>query len=167
MIAGFSLELIRTVAIIIQALAIIAATGGVFLTWKQVRLTKEQVELRKDQSTTEFENELAQEYRKISREIPVKAFLGDELSECEEQKYFREFYSYIDLSNEQVFLRHEGRVSSETWENWAEGIESNLQKNAFQNAWNEIKERSEGSFSELRRLENEGFDSDPQKWDEI
>ena len=165
--AGVSLELIRTVATAVQALVVLAATIGVFLTWEQVRLTKEQVELRKGQSTTEFENQLAREYRNISRNLPVKALLGDKLDESEQKEHLRDFYSYIDLSNEQVFLRFEGEVSAGTWENWAAGIESHLDRVAFKNAWEEIKERSGDNFSELRKLEKEGFDSDPYDWGEI
>lgn len=161
------MELVRTVATAVQALVVLAATIGVFLTWKQVRLTREQVELRKGQSTAEFENQLAREYRNISRDLPVEALLGDELSNSKQDEYLRGFYSYIDLSNQQVFLRFEGEVSAGTWENWAAGIESHLERVAFEIAWEEIKERSGDNFSELRRLEKEGFDSDPYNWEKI
>lgn len=171
MLSGSTLELIRTVAIGIQALVVVAAMIGVFLTKKQVKLTRNQVELRKDQATTEFENQLAREYRNISREIPVEALLGEKISESKYKKNLKHFHSYIDLSNEQIFLRFQGRVSKETWKNWSDGIESHLDRVAFERAWKDIKNRSETegreNFSELRRLENEDFDSDPYDWDVI
>jgi hypothetical protein len=34
----------------------------------------------------------------------------------------RVFYRYIDLTNQQVFRRRQGRITSETWHNWCEGI---------------------------------------------
>ncbi|GAA2665287.1 hypothetical protein GCM10010436_95740 [Paractinoplanes durhamensis] len=96
----------------------------------------------------------------------MKALLGDELTEEEFKDQFSDLYYYVDLSNEQVFLRFEERVSKETWENWQAGIESNLNRPAFRMAWNEIKERS-NSFQELRRLEQNDFQTDPAEWDQI
>jgi hypothetical protein len=129
-------------------------------------LTYRQVKLRKEQATTQFEDELSREYRELARELPVKALLGDELTEDEFEEQFPDLYYYVDLSNEQVFLRFEERVSRETWENWQDGIESNLSRPAFQMAWEEIKERSD-TFQELRRLERNNFETDPAEWDQI
>ena len=75
-----------------------------------------------------------------------------------------EFYWYFDLSNEQVSLRHNKRISLETWINWRGGIASNLSRIAFQRAWEEIKRRSDKDFAELRRLEASGFKDDPALW---
>ena len=71
---------------------------------------------------------------------------------------------YIDLTNEQIFLRQYNRVSAKTWENWRDGIKSNLARPAFKRAWNEIKLRVPKSFEELRRLEKVDFKDDPLKW---
>lgn len=74
------------------------------------------------------------------------------------------FYHYIDLSNEQIFLRQHGRVSAETWENWRGGIKSNLSRPAFKQAWKEIGGRAHDIFDELRRLEKSGYQDDPFRW---
>jgi hypothetical protein len=68
------------------------------------------------------------------------------------------------LTNEQIFLRQVGRVRKNTWQNWRDGIKSNLSRPTFHRAWEEIKARSNGSFQELRRLERENFKSDPANW---
>lgn len=120
-------------------------------------------EVRRQNRVT-FEDSLSREYRDIAEGIPVEALLGEDLNGCEYEKAIRRFYRYIDLSNEQVFLRMEGRVSFRTWKNWAGGIESNLRRPAFCRAWQDVKERSNGSFSELRRLEENGYKGDPKKW---
>lgn len=145
---------------VLQSLIILAAAGTLYLTYRQVRL-------RKEQSTTQFEDDLTREYRELARRLPVKALLGDELTDEELEENFKHFYYYVDLCNEQIFLRHEERVSPETWENWCDGIESNLTRPAFRETWEEIKKRSDGSFQELRRLERSGFQTDPAEWDQI
>ena len=153
------IDALRIWAPIIQAGAVVVAVGTVFLTYRQVKL-------RKEQATTQFEDELSREYRELARELPVKALLGDELSDEEFKEQFPDLYYYVDLSNEQVFLRFEERVSKETWENWQDGIESNLKRPAFRMAWNEIKDRSD-TFQELRRLEQNDFQTDPAEWVQI
>src|SRR5205807_1580893 len=74
------------------------------------------------------------------------------------------FVHYVDLTNEQVFLRCIGRVSDETWENWCDGIRDMLARPAFGVAWSEIKRRAPHSFEELRHLEDSGFTADPKQW---
>jgi len=114
-------------------------------------------------ATTQFENELVSEYRNIVNEIPLEALLSEELSQSEHEQNLPEFYRYIDLSNEQIFLRQENQISEKTWRNWCEGIESNFSKPAFERAWCEVKRRSD-SFCELRKLHGEDFDTDPLLW---
>ncbi len=139
------------------AIASIATAVGVFLAWWQIRETRQQ-------AITGFEDGLAREYREIAQRIPVAALLGDELPEAELNTALDDFYHYIDLSNEQVFLRQSGRVRKETWENWRDGIKSNLSRPAFRAAWELIKRKAIGSFEELRRLEVEGYSIDPRDW---
>ena len=71
---------------------------------------------------------------------------------------------YIDLSNEQVFLRRNDRVSARTWKLWCEGIKAFLSRPAFVRAWAEFKDKSPDTFKELRRLEREEFKIDPYEW---
>ncbi len=141
----------------IGAVGSLATAGGVSLVWWQIRLTQRQ-------ALTAFEDSMAREYREITQRLPTKALLGQELSEQEQEASLDDFFHYIDLSNEQVFLRMMKRVSAPTWSNWCEGIESNLTRQAFAKAWALIKTQAPDSFQELRRLESSKFQEDPAGW---
>jgi hypothetical protein len=142
---------------VVTAIASVATAVAVFFAWGQIRLTKQQ-------AITQFEDGLGREYREIAQRIPVKALLGEEIEEKLYEEALDDFYHYIDLTNEQVFLRQNNRITLKTWENWCEGIKSNLSRPTFKKAWTEIKSRATESFNELRRLEASGFKDDPCKW---
>jgi len=129
-----------------------------------VLVAARQVRKSTQQARTDFEDDLSREYREVARSIPVKAHLGQDLGEEEFALAFPRLYQYIDLTNEQVFLRMNGRISKTTWLNWGDGIKSNLDRPAFTQAWAHIKKGSSGSFAELRRLEASGFSNDPRSW---
>lgn len=116
------------------------------------------------QAKSDFENNLTAQYREIVRRIPVEAHLSQRLSEEDLRANLLDFYNYIDLTNEQIFLRQKGRISDETWTIWIDGIQSTLQKPAFVEAWKIIKARTPGSFDELRKLEMSDFNEDPNRW---
>ena len=151
------LEWIRAIASVMTALGVIFTSIGVFLAWRQILFTKRQ-------AVVQFEDSLAREYREIMQELPVGAWLGEELDDEEYAHALDSFYRYIDLSNTQTFLRKKGRVSAETWEEWCAGIQWNLSRPAFRKAWVEIKTKAEDIFEELRRLEKSGFKDDPHSW---
>jgi hypothetical protein len=141
----------------IQAIASVATAIGVFVAAAQLRTTKQQ-------TRTQFEDDLTKQYREIARQLPIEALLGEELGDGKQREALPTFYRYIDLSNEQTFLRLNGRVSEETWYDWCDGMKSHFTRPAFKRAWEEIKVRAHGSFEELRRLEADGFTGDPQRW---
>lgn len=140
---------------------------GLFLTVYQLK----QFEKREK---TAHENELNKEYRSIVSSIPVDALLGNEVEEWQgksnDQSRLDSIYPYIDLSNQQVFLRKRGRITKSRWKDWEEGIKAHLSQKEFQMAWERIKEETEGpsgrSFEELRCLESppQEFDTDPYYW---
>lgn len=115
------------------------------------------------QATTDFEDDLAREYRELARGIPVDAHLGVTLTDDEFKQVLPVLFRYIDLANEQVFLRKTGRISFATWEEWRAGIEANLSLPVFSKAWQHVKARTD-QFTELRDLEAEGFAGDPRHW---
>ncbi len=141
----------------ISAIANCVMAVGVLLVLWQIWLTKKI-------ATTQFEDSMAKEYRELAAKIPTKALLGQDLTEEEYKETFDEFYHYVDLSNEQVFLRQRNRVTKETWRYWLDGIKANLSRPAFKRAWEEIKARNSDSFVELRRLQGSGFKDDPHCW---
>lgn len=116
------------------------------------------------QARTNFEDDLSREYRELARSIPVKVHLGEELTPDEFEQAFPRLHQYLDLTNEQIFLRINGRISKATWLNWREGIESNLGRPAFAQAWVRVKKATTESFTELRRLEASRFSEDPRIW---
>lgn len=122
-----------------------------------------QVRSSTQQARTAFEDELSREYRELARRIPIDALLGETIADEEFDRVFPALYQYLDLTNEQIFLRMNGRIRSSTWRDWRDGIQSNLTRPAFAKAWDMVKSRS-GNFDELRRLEGEDFTGDPREW---
>jgi hypothetical protein len=136
----------------------IAALGVLFAIW--------QLWLSRSIAQLQFEDALAREYRELCTTIPASVFLREEFSEDEFRNTFDEFYRYIDLSNEQVSLRQNGRISQKVWVNWCAGIQHNLSLPAFARAWEEIKSKTP-SFKELRALEATSFSTDPKSWQKV
>jgi hypothetical protein len=125
----------------------IATAIGVFFAAMQLRMAQRQ-------ETTRFEDEMAREYREIVQSIPTRALLGDVLDEAEYARSFDEFYRYLSLSNEQVFLWRNGRIRDQTWKHWRRGILRHLARPSFRKAWEDIKARAGGDeFGGIRALE--------------
>jgi hypothetical protein len=138
----------------VNTLAQIAMACGIVFAWWQLKQTREQ-------AVTSFEDALGREYRDLARCLPIRALLGEPVGIGES---LSEFYRYIDLTNEQILLRMQGRIRTSTWEDWKSGIRSNMERPAFRAAWEEISDRSPGCFTELRRLINVDFAEDPASW---
>lgn len=115
-------------------------------------------------SQSAFEDSLAREYRDLVRKIPVDVLLGREV-EAEKFTQVRELvFNYLDLTNEQTYLRGKGRIRRSTWHEWAEGARFNLNLPMFQTVWKEVKQEAPDMFTELRRLDAENFNVDPRCW---
>ena len=142
---------------IFQIIASVATAIAVFFLWWQLLLTKRQ-------SVSTFEDGLAREYRGIAQRLPLKALLGETLDDDTREKAMDAFYRYFDLTNEQVFLRIQGRVTPATWQLWRDGIAGHFRRPAFSRAWEEISSSAPESFTELRRLQKSGFRDDPKSW---
>ena len=110
---------------------------------------------------------MTQQYREIIRNIPVVVLLDDEENELPDEQLnelLDDFYRYFDLCNEQAFLRQNRRVSKETWENWCDGMRSNMKRKYFAKAWSRIKVKTSDDFQELKLLEEMDFRADPINW---
>jgi hypothetical protein len=126
--------------------------------------------LQRGQARTQFEDAVVKQYRELIKPtLVLDALLAPILDESssEERERLRYIYSYLDLCNEQVFLRAIGRVSRSTWKiQWSPGIQGNVEGNeAISQAWGEIQ-RSTRDFQELRALQ-QGEWEDPRKWEPI
>lgn len=143
---------------LVNAIASVATAIGVLLAGWQIRTAKQA-------ARSEFENGLAQQYRDIIKKIPIEALLGKKLDARQWNNTLDDFFRYIDLSNEQVFLRQHNRISKATWRLWSEGIKLKLELESFRDAWGYFKQEAPESFKELQMLElKENFKSDPLKW---
>ena len=111
-----------------------------------------------------FEDSLDQQYRTLAKDIPVDALIGKPVPNDKKEETRELIYNYLDLCNEQIFLRKRNRITPATWQDCSIAIESNLQKVAFKEVWEEVKSEAPSSFSFLEELENRTFASDPKSW---
>jgi len=147
---GISIEAVTAISNCIMAL-------GALLIFLQIRQSKLQAK-------TEFEDGLNSEYRRIIHAIPARALLGKTLPKKQMNQCLDELLSYIDLCNEQAFLRQQNRIRSDTWHFWADGMKSNFSRPAFRQAWQIITTKLPSDFNELRRLDESDFQDDPATW---
>ena len=69
-----------------------------------------QLHLSKKLAQTQFEDSMNKEYRKLMKDIPAEILMGKKFNNNDDEakkrrKTKESIYNYIDLSNEQVFLR--------------------------------------------------------------
>ena len=112
-----------------------------------------------------FEDSLDQQYRALAKDIPVDALIGRAVRDDQKEETRELIYNYLDLSNEQTALRMKNKITKDTWIDWSAGIETNLQKVAFMDVWEEIRVQSPSCFTFLERLTKQGFAIDPVTWD--
>lgn len=146
-------DIATTAGTIITFFAVVIAAIGVLVTAKQLSLSRKLAQ-------TTFEDSIDQQYRLLARDIPVDILI-DECKEVDE-RYRELIFNYLDLCNEQIYLRAKERVSHERWQDWCTGIEENLSKESFKSVWEEVK--SKASFTYLNRLEDDQFSTDPKDW---
>lgn len=106
----------------------------------------------RQQAATTFEDSLTSQYRSLIERIPIEALFGETLPSQTQDDLLPYFYRYFDLCNEQAFLHKKGRVADQTWENWKDGIISNLARPAFATAWAQVAVRASSDFDHLRAL---------------
>lgn len=129
----------------LQDIASLATAAGVFAAVWQLRMGQQQ-------ASSQFEDSLNEQYRDLLAHLPLDALLGKPISTEELESSLRAFYRYFDLSNEEAFLRRHGRVRRRTWLTWREGIEQNLDRPAFRQAWEALLPHLDGSFEDLKAL---------------
>jgi hypothetical protein len=146
----------QAIAAGVQAIASVVMVVGLYLTKKQLQQAEKL-------NASNFEDSFATQYREIVHQIPIKALLGESLTDQEIDANLDDFYRYADLCNEQVFLRQKGRIRKETWVVWCEGMRSNfLDREPFAKAWEIIKKSiPDDDFRELKWLEKQEFKADP------
>jgi len=113
---------------------------------------------------TKFEDSFDQQYRSLAMGIPVDALIGRAVDHEEKQDVREKIYNYLDLCNEQIYLRKKKRIRYSRWAVWRDGMKENLEKTAFREVWEEVKKESPQTFSFLTQLEEHSYMCDPAKW---
>src|SRR4051794_27330824 len=125
--------------------------------------------LQRGLSRTHFEDEIVRQYRDVIKPQLLHGMIAGVLERfpAAEHERVRQVYLYLDLCNEQVFLRAIGRISSPTWRvQWGAGISGNLEENAaIAEIWQILKIATE-DFRELRAFESRGW-TDPRQWENV
>ncbi len=124
--------------------------------------------LQRGQMRTQFEDAVVEQYRQLIKpDLVIDVLLKVVLEKLpsDERERMHHIYLYLDLCNEQVFLRAIGRVSRSTWKiQWSDGIRENVQKNEIiSKAWETIQDKTD-HFRELRAFQRRGWD-DPRTWE--
>ena len=88
-----------------------------------------------------FEQHFTDRYRQVVACIPLSHLWGD----CETHidvpdgmdpaAVERAYFDYFELCEEQFYYRRSGRISNNTWRDWAIGITSNARLPTFRSAW--------------------------------
>ena len=141
----------------------LAANGATAL---GVAVAAWQLRMSKSQARTDFEDGLTSHFRDILKDIPAPILLGEVVAIDKSEPGFIHLYRYIDLCNEQIFLRMMKRVSKETWENWRDGIDGMMSLPGIQRAWRTVVDSGAGRFAELAAFGTRGRDEDPADWPE-
>lgn len=116
-----------------------------------------------EQTKTMFEDSLTKEYREIIRRIPYKAFVGGELEGSDKEIAYNEIFNYMDLCNEQIFLRSSGRVRKKTWINWQDGMKTNFSITIFSVCSKEVFDVIDNNFDELKKVQESEYSVDPKE----
>lgn len=140
-----------------NSLVSVATAAGVLIAAFQLRMSSKIAQ-------SEFEDSIDQQYRDLARGIPVDALIGKSVADDKNEMTRELIYNYLDLCNEQIFLRLKKRVRKDTWRDWCTGMEPNLSKPEFEKVWSEVKLEAPQTFTFLERLEKNSFKDDPLKW---
>ncbi len=135
----------------------IATAVGVFLAawqlWESRKLTQ-----------SSFEDSFDEKYRHLAYSIPVDALLSKKVKNENKQVAREWIYNYLDLCNEQIYLRMKGRITYDRWIEWSKGIQQNLKRPFFKEVLKEVEKDSLETFTYLERLLQENYKNDPAKW---
>lgn len=140
-----------------RIIASVATAIGVGIAAWQIRRNAEQTK-------TSFEDSLNREYRELMRSIPLKALIGEDVTKHEEEMAKEAIYNYLDFSNQQIYLRKQKRIRKSTWQEWQEGMKINLTLPLFAHLTQMVFARLPHIFSELRKVRESGFNTDPADW---
>jgi hypothetical protein len=94
-----------------------------------------QLVLTRRQMTASFERTFVERYERIIASVPLEMLTGESVDIARNEKVLRAFFDYFELCEEELYYRQARRVSDSAWSDWSEGIELNLRRPAFREAW--------------------------------
>jgi hypothetical protein len=131
---------------------------GILLTAAGVVAAVIQLHWNGQQTRRQFEESLTDRYRQLVAELPVWVFFDDDLAPeqrdvVNDPETLSAFYRYFDLCNEQAFLHRQRRIDAATWEEWLDGIATNVRREAFRYAWEDkLVGRIGSDFGDFRAI---------------
>lgn len=143
-------ELLRVVASGATAIGVAIAAWQI---WRNAEQTK-----------TSFEDSLNMEYRELMRPIPLKALIGENVTDEESEAAKEAIYNYLDFCNQQVFLRKQKRIRKSTWSEWQAGMKINLGLPLFAEVAENVFADLPNIFNELKMVQKSNFKTDPAEW---
>lgn len=121
-------------------------TVASFATAVSVGIAAWQIRESRKLAQTTFEDSLDKQYRSLVMQIPVDVLIGKPIPDEKKREVREIIYNYLDLCNEQAYLRKKKRVTKTRWNEWNEGIRDNISKPAFKEVWEEIKRDAPSTF---------------------
>lgn len=148
-------------------ISLIGAMGSIATAFGLIYVAQD-VHHSKKTTQAEFEDQFDQQYRALMMPIPVDVLIGKETAKMDKERVRELVYVYLDLTNEQIYMRSIGRVSKATWESWCSGILAHMARPGFREVFEEVRESSNFTYLEqLLAAENykpfKGA-NDPRNW---
>ncbi len=117
----------------------------------------------------QFEARFVDRYESILGRLPDDVVLGRRELVDPTIAELRVFHDYYALCDEEVFYRAKGRVTLQTWRDWERGMELNLERASFNEAWKSLcsNDQLDARFAEFQpnydKLKaQQGFDPRPR-----
>jgi len=115
-------------------------------------------------SQSSFEDHLDEQYRQLAYAIPVDVFLSKKIDKKTRNTAREWVYNYLDLCNEQIYLRMKNKISHDRRREWESGIRQNIRRPFFAEVLQEVEDDSLETFTYLERLIQEDYNTDPKNW---
>ena len=142
----------------------IAQVVASFATAIGVAIAAWQIWRNAEQTKTSFEDSLNKEYRELMRSIPLKALIGEDVTDEESRAAKEAIYNYLDFCNQQVYLRKQKRIRKSTWCEWQAGMKINLGLPLFAEVAENVFAKLPNIFNELKIVQECKFKTDPAEW---
>jgi hypothetical protein len=123
----------------IQTIGILVAFCGIFIA---IYFSRKQMKTLNNHLKLDFFADYTKRYQEIMLNLPDDISQPDfnfkNLKKKERAKIYRYMRAYFDLCSEEYELHLSNYIDENIWQNWEQGIKSNLAKKAFIQAWGHV-----------------------------